>query len=97
MASGPVVAMVWQGLDAVKTGRAMLGTTNPLDSAPGPLKLIEFFRWLTFIMQVQSVVISVLQLDAMYAMALTLLRVLKKRLLCKFFFSLCTCPSSEYH
>ena len=30
-------------------------------------------------------VIIVLQLDATYAMALTLLRVLKKRLLCKFF------------
>ncbi len=38
MASGPVVGMVWQGLDAVKTGRAMLGTTNPLASAAGPLK-----------------------------------------------------------
>jgi nucleoside-diphosphate kinase len=50
MASGPVVGMVWQGLDAVKTGRVMLGTTNPLNSTPGPLKLIEFFRWLTFIM-----------------------------------------------
>jgi hypothetical protein len=37
MASGPVVAMVWQGLDAVKTGRAMLGATNPLASAPGSL------------------------------------------------------------
>ena len=36
MASGPVVAMVWEGLDAVKTGRAMLGATNPLASAPGP-------------------------------------------------------------
>ena len=35
MASGPVVAMVWEGNDAVKTGRAMLGATNPLDSAPG--------------------------------------------------------------
>lgn len=35
MASGPVVAMVWQGLDAVKTGRAMLGATNPLASDPG--------------------------------------------------------------
>jgi nucleoside-diphosphate kinase len=35
MASGPVVAMVWQGLDAVKTGRVMLGATNPLASAPG--------------------------------------------------------------
>ena len=87
MASGPVVGMVWQGLDAVKTGRVMLGTTNPLASAPGPLKLIDFFfRCLTCIMQVQSVVITVLQLDAMFAMALTLLRVLKKRLLCKFFF-----------
>ncbi|KAF9050751.1 nucleoside diphosphate kinase [Hymenopellis radicata] len=32
MASGPVVAMVWQGLDAVKTGRVMLGATNPLQS-----------------------------------------------------------------
>ena len=35
MASGPVVAMVWTGLDAVKTGRTMLGATNPLASAPG--------------------------------------------------------------
>lgn len=48
MASGPVVAMVWQGLTAVKTGRVMLGTTNPVDSAPGPLKLVKFFPWLTF-------------------------------------------------
>lgn len=40
MASGPVVAMVWQGLDAVKTGRVMLGATNPLASAPGQLCLI---------------------------------------------------------
>jgi len=39
MAAGPVVAMVWEGLDAVKTGRAMLGATNPLASAPGPLSL----------------------------------------------------------
>lgn len=96
MASGPVVCMVWQGLDAVKTGRVMLGATNPLASATGSLELTEFFRWLTLIMQVQSVVITVLQLDATYAMALTRLRVLKKRLLCKFF-CLCTYPSSEYH
>ena len=41
MASGPVVAMVWQGLDAVKTGRVMLGATNPLASTVGPLKLTE--------------------------------------------------------
>lgn len=38
MASGPVVAMVWEGLDAVKTGRAMLGATNPLASAPGTIR-----------------------------------------------------------
>ncbi|EEB88589.1 hypothetical protein MPER_13505, partial [Moniliophthora perniciosa FA553] len=35
MASGPVAAIVFEGLDAVKTGRAMLGATNPLASAPG--------------------------------------------------------------
>ena len=96
MASGPVVGMVWQGLDAVKTGRAMLGTTNPLASSAGLLKLIEFFQWLTLIMQVQSVVITVLQLDATYAMAQTQLRVLKKRLLCKFCFASCTYPLSDY-
>ncbi|KAG8981787.1 nucleoside diphosphate kinase [Tulasnella sp. 427] len=38
MASGPVVAMVWEGLDAVKTGRAILGATNPLASAPGTIR-----------------------------------------------------------
>ena len=35
MNAGPVVAMVWEGLDAVKTGRTILGATNPLASAPG--------------------------------------------------------------
>ena len=35
MGSGPVVAMVWQGQGAVKTGRQMLGATNPADSLPG--------------------------------------------------------------
>jgi nucleoside-diphosphate kinase len=38
MASGPVVGMVWQGLDAVKTGRAMLGATNPLASPIGTIR-----------------------------------------------------------
>jgi nucleoside-diphosphate kinase len=54
MNSGPVVAMVWQGKDVVKTGRstippsliislangfqAMLGATNPLASAPGTIR-----------------------------------------------------------
>ena len=33
--SGPVVAMVWEGKNVVKTGRVMLGATNPADSLPG--------------------------------------------------------------
>ncbi|XP_016911085.1 nucleoside diphosphate kinase [Apis cerana] len=38
MSSGPVVPMVWEGLNAVKTGRFMLGETNPKDSAPGTIR-----------------------------------------------------------
>jgi nucleoside-diphosphate kinase len=38
MASGPIVAMVWQGREVVKTGRLILGATNPLDSAPGTIR-----------------------------------------------------------
>lgn len=55
MLSGPICAMVWQGREAVKTGRstfigynfetsltdsfaALLGTTNPLASAPGTIR-----------------------------------------------------------
>ncbi|KAL7046913.1 hypothetical protein ACKWTF_002738 [Chironomus riparius] len=38
MSSGPVVPMVWEGLNAVKTGRVMLGATNPADSAPGTIR-----------------------------------------------------------
>ena len=38
MTSGPVVCMVWAGKSAVKTGRVMLGATNPLDSAPGTIR-----------------------------------------------------------
>ncbi|KAG8745772.1 nucleoside diphosphate kinase [Ceratobasidium sp. 414] len=38
MASGPVVAIVIEGLDAVKTGRVMLGATNPLASNPGTIR-----------------------------------------------------------
>ena len=38
MGSGPIVAMVWQGKDVVKTGRVMLGATNPLASAPGTIR-----------------------------------------------------------
>jgi len=38
MGSGPVCAMVWEGRDAVKTGRAILGATNPLASSPGTIR-----------------------------------------------------------
>jgi nucleoside-diphosphate kinase len=54
MLSGPIVAMVWEGRDACKTGRcksiyfvpiytrltllAILGATNPLASAPGTIR-----------------------------------------------------------
>jgi nucleoside-diphosphate kinase len=38
MSSGPVVAMVWQGLNAVKTGRVMLGETDPAASLPGTIR-----------------------------------------------------------
>merc|ERR1719228_2697541 len=38
MSSGLVVPMVWQGLNAVKQGRVLLGATNPKDSAPGTIR-----------------------------------------------------------
>ena len=38
MMSGPVVAMVWQGTDIVRTGRKMLGETKPLESNPGTIR-----------------------------------------------------------
>ncbi|XP_063077919.1 nucleoside diphosphate kinase A [Engraulis encrasicolus] len=38
MHSGPVCAMVWEGLNVVKTGRVMLGETNPADSKPGTIR-----------------------------------------------------------
>merc|ERR1712051_670798 len=38
MASGPVVPMVWEGLNVVKTGRVMLSETNPRDSKPGTIR-----------------------------------------------------------
>jgi nucleoside-diphosphate kinase len=38
MASGPIVAMVWQGREVVKIGRLILGATNPIASAPGTIR-----------------------------------------------------------
>ena len=39
MGSGPVCAMVWEGKDVVKTGRTLLGATNPLASPIGMLSI----------------------------------------------------------
>ncbi|KAK9463966.1 nucleoside diphosphate kinase [Lipomyces oligophaga] len=38
MLSGPICAMVWEGKDAVKTGRVLLGATNPLAALPGTIR-----------------------------------------------------------
>ncbi|KDO85474.1 hypothetical protein CISIN_1g031851mg [Citrus sinensis] len=36
--SGPVVAMIWEGEGVVKTGRTIIGATNPAQSAPGTIR-----------------------------------------------------------
>lgn len=36
--SGPVMAMVWQGENAIKVAREMMGKTNPAEAAPGTVR-----------------------------------------------------------
>ncbi|XP_045142413.1 nucleoside diphosphate kinase B-like [Echinops telfairi] len=36
--SGPIVAVVWEGLNVVKTGWVMLEETNPVDSKAGTIR-----------------------------------------------------------
>ena len=36
--SGPVVAMQWSGESAISVARALMGTTNPVDAAPGTIR-----------------------------------------------------------
>jgi nucleoside-diphosphate kinase len=36
--SGPVLATVWEGADAVAQVRSMMGETDPADSAPGTIR-----------------------------------------------------------
>lgn len=36
--SGPVMAMVWQGENAIKVAREMMGKTNPAEAAPGTIR-----------------------------------------------------------
>lgn len=38
MLSGPVVAMVFEGLNAFSEGRKLLGATRPSESAPGTIR-----------------------------------------------------------
>jgi nucleoside-diphosphate kinase len=36
--SGPIVAMVLEGVDAIKAARQVIGATNPLEAAPGTIR-----------------------------------------------------------
>ena len=36
--SGPVMAMVWEGQDATRQVRRMMGETDPADAAPGTIR-----------------------------------------------------------
>ena len=36
--SGPVVAMVWEGTNAILAARNTMGATNPVDAAPGTIR-----------------------------------------------------------
>jgi nucleoside-diphosphate kinase len=36
--SGPVVAMVWEGREAIRVARAMMGVTDSADAAPGTIR-----------------------------------------------------------
>lgn len=36
--SGPVLAMAWEGLDATRQVRQMMGATDPADAAPGTIR-----------------------------------------------------------
>jgi len=36
--SGPIVGMVWEGKNSIKTGRVLLGETDPAKSAPGSIR-----------------------------------------------------------
>jgi nucleoside-diphosphate kinase len=36
--SGPVIAMVWEGKDAIAAARTTMGATNPVAAAPGTIR-----------------------------------------------------------
>lgn len=76
MGSGPIVAMVWQGKDVVKTGRTMLGATNPLASAPGTIRGDYAIVPSSYVMSNDRMSV------ATCAMAVTLSRVPRRKLHC---------------
>jgi nucleoside-diphosphate kinase len=36
--SGPIFAMIWEGKDAIKNARALIGATNPSEALPGTIR-----------------------------------------------------------
>jgi nucleoside-diphosphate kinase len=38
LSSGPLVAMIWEGIDAVQVGRKMVGSTNTSSAVPGSIR-----------------------------------------------------------
>ena len=36
--SGPIIAMVWEGNNAIKAARNIIGATNPIDADPGSIR-----------------------------------------------------------
>ncbi len=36
--SGPVLAMVWEGQDAINAARSTMGSTNPVEASPGTIR-----------------------------------------------------------
>ena len=38
LSSGPLVAMIWEGIDAVQVGRKMVGSTNTASAVPGSIR-----------------------------------------------------------
>ena len=38
LSSGPIVAMLWEGVDAVQIGRKMVGSTNTSQALPGTIR-----------------------------------------------------------
>jgi nucleoside diphosphate kinase len=86
MASGPVVPMVWEGLGAINTCRAMLGATHPICCVPGQQHEVITCR-INHSSYVQALfeVILLLRLDVMSATAQTPLSMPRGRSNCKMF------------